>query len=1181
MEIESSIVDPAHIFNYSYHVIKDFSSMQQIQVVRVEQKDKLYFLKKKNFDFSTNYLFINYLEKSFELVHPSIINLSGFSTNTHSLFYKYIQNAQRLNDIHLFDVDIQKIFLGVASGLSYLLSKGFYFSNFSINSIIYDENSHPKLIDYLSMNDLYQNSENDLILKYVDMIKIIIDKKKKDESTLSLNEELKTLIERCTNKTDLPTFEDFINFFKSSCFRTDLKIDNSGFIKYLKSSDNELIDDIKTSKYLSFERFNILPEYYIKALSKDLDVLSDKLLKYLYNEDVSLIIPDWQRLSLSTPIKIYGELMKKLNILEKQKNQTFYFSDKRKEIEYQMDSIRIQAIHYLKIASKESNDSKIKIELAIQYIKGRILPFNLEKALKILDSISMKNSRIENMIDKLKLSINNSTIENLINKIPSNQKERLEKAKKGDVFSLLFVGFAFYTGLNDFPISHPTAIQCYRNASKKSADAMALLGYLYLNGIFFPQNLKRARNCFKKAADKESLKAEIIDSIIRKHNWRSYLVKFNINDFFNNYLPSMKSMNSHDELSFPKLIYNITEGSNEICSLKLGKDEDDLKSNKNYNMIIINIQEGQTNNIESAFSEKILLSLKNVEDTNDVNKQLFIAKSYFYGENNFPVNYKKASEFLKLAADNGSSEAQWRYALMCLNSLGIKNDSNEVEKYFEKSVEQNDIKGKLYYAFYLKNNGDIHRFEQLIKDCCDSGNIDAMYYYAMYLESIDSSLEQSIEYYRKAANKGHFDSFIRLSNIYKNNLQTEFFEDCLELSSGMLNESFLVKLIHVFDKGHKYSQSNILIQLGINLNYQLFNFYFIDHLLYGKGMETNIERGKKLAILAFEDNYSEKYLNKYICIMLQALVLNGEHYKAYLFLKKYRKQLDIKYKKYFHLFYKNFDKELAHKYFISASFCCQEYVACYDSIMEFGLKGIDLWSLESRLVNLSRDEKNPYAMALLGKLLKKEKNLFRDLKTAVIYFANSAEKECPLGYYYIGKEYFYGRFLDQDYDKAKKYLLEAIKDDDEPRAGYYLFKIPDIRNDQNVDDVKLLETGATYGHKRALYEYGKLLFTGKDPKIQKDEPKGICFLKKAAQQRYKKAIRFLKRHDININKEDSINEDDSFCIEKSGDGSLDSIGPRHKESAKGSANVQKSVLNNNDNNRKNSNVDDSEIDFWL
>ena len=71
---------------------------------------------------------------------------------------------------------------------------------------------------------------------------------------------------------------------------------------------------------------------------------------------------------------------------------------------------------------------------------------------------------------------------------------------------------------------------------------------------------------------------------------------------------------------------------------------------------------------------------------------------------------------------------------------------------------------------------------------------------------------------------------------------------------------------------------------------KLFNFYYCDHLLNeiekedhndpNFNISTNLERAKKLAILAFSNNYPVKYQEKYIYIILRSLVINQEHEKA-------------------------------------------------------------------------------------------------------------------------------------------------------------------------------------------------------------------------------------------------------------------------------------------------------------
>lgn len=71
---------------------------------------------------------------------------------------------------------------------------------------------------------------------------------------------------------------------------------------------------------------------------------------------------------------------------------------------------------------------------------------------------------------------------------------------------------------------------------KKSANCMCLLGGLYLQGYIFPRNLIRARICFEKAALNGSIKAKIIDSMIRKHPWRLYLSDVSIQAIYNTYI---------------------------------------------------------------------------------------------------------------------------------------------------------------------------------------------------------------------------------------------------------------------------------------------------------------------------------------------------------------------------------------------------------------------------------------------------------------------------------------------------------------------------------------------------------------------------------------------------------------------------------------------------------------------
>lgn len=212
----------------------------------------------------------------------------------------------------------------------------------------------------------------------------------------------------------------------------------------------------------------------------------------------------------------------------------------------------------------------------------------------------------------------------------------------------------------------------------------------------------------------------------------------------------------------------------------------------------------------------------------------------------------------------------------------------------------------------------------------------------------------------------------------------------------------------------------------------------------------------------------------------------------------FRNKLDKDNRKGFQLFYERFDKKLARRYFIPACFYYKTFVNCHNALMSFYMKKINLYIFFNILTRLARDSNNSFALAILGSIYKQGRYFPRNLKTAIKYFVCSAKNKCPLGYYYICKEFFYGRFLNQDFDKAKKYLSLSIQNNDVPKAGYYIFKISTILFNETLDDIEILKIGVKFGHKRALYKYSHRLYTGKDKLIPENKTDGIEYIKEAA-----------------------------------------------------------------------------------
>lgn len=956
MDLKKVVIDPIHVFINEKYKIKEPISSNQYQIVKCNDTDELFYLIKKgeDYDSDTKPSFIYYIEKSFELIHPAIINLSGYSFIKPYFYYKCCKEPVYINNtlLNLSDENVQNILIGVASGLSYLLSKKYYISNFSIKTVILDELFFPKLIDYINFTDINsQTHEKEMIKKYSEFVQEILNKKIQEDPMIPINDRLQNLIERCNQEENIPTFKDFIDFFKSDSYRGNLHFYNDlkcqRYFRILNFEDLIIYDDLISKKHSNCEDFdsieqicyyfynnrseikelnekqkfmlNSLPEFYIKKMVKFCLPLTEKLKRYLYNDDLTEVIPNWEKLDKSNSFQLYKELIKQITKLEKQKKEIYFVSKKVEEIEYKIEAIRIKAIELLKDASKQSDNPNAKIELAVQYIKGELLPYNLEKAQNILKSISTSDVQIKKLIKQMKKKVKEAIDFNVIEAIPVDHFDIFHKAEKDDIISMLYIAFSLFTGFKGFQILRSFAIQYYRKAANLSPNAMTILGFLYLNGIFFPRNLKRARNCFIKAMEKGCLKAEIVDCLLRKHVWRTYLLDFDINDLFKNYLPTFSSRSFNDSLAFAYINYILAIGPyledpfpKKLIELKLKDSPEQLKSdNEIHSMeLILNEEMMWNKKFNPVYTEKILSFPEEKDDP------LTIGKSYYYGLNNYPVNYQKAAKFIKISADSGNSEAQWRIAIMYLYSIGINYDLDAVKNYLAKSSEQDNKQGKFYYDVFLKNEGisppyagisppyagippphtgisppykgipppniEIpHPF--MLKEKYDD-YLDAFYYFGSYFEKCDLLIV--------ASHQGHIDSFLRLINIYENQSEKELFERSLNLSVGLLNETTLIKLIHIFDKNENYKQSNILIQVGMKLNRRKFDYYYFDHLMYGKGISQNTERAKKLIMLAIKEYDPQLIPDEYICLMLQAYAINNEHENALGFLLKYQERIN-------------------------------------------------------------------------------------------------------------------------------------------------------------------------------------------------------------------------------------------------------------------------------------------------
>lgn len=614
MHFENAIAQRHHVFGSDEYTVTPIACQHEIapevllyEAVNKENGKKYLLLKSINI-FDTDeakYSFIRHSERATQLAHPVLFELSGFSDSVPDLYFDYYPglNAPITDEQlqSLSDTSVQIIILGMISGLSYLISKGYSVPHFSLNSIFFSEDSGPKFINYSNPTLLVMDYPLDRLVEKCDKIKLVHQvgqvirellcrrRKKDDNEELPIpdntNEKLVEYITNCDKEEEeCPKLDDLFPLF-ADLFKNDKTIEK--YLEKLDSADKFRYDfNMDQPDYVPFKilkdenghyyanrffdnRVNILHSCYIQE-----DVFNHKeyfpLLNRLPDADIQLLL----QAQKDPPKLLYEFLCYEREYILLPEIKPLFFSSRPENnyliYEKLMEKSKVDsnlaifpiALKHLKMAVKR-NHKEGKLKLALHYLKGDIVPPNYEKALTWLKSLAFGNQEnVSRYIDPINDKV--KEIEAAIKKLGPKEKEALQKAEDGNVLYLLYVAFAFYSGIDNFPISPTKAVKYYRLAAEKSPNCMCLLGGMYLRGYIFPRDLVRAQHCFEKAAVSGQIKAKILDSLMRKHVWRSYLSDVSIQTVYNTYMQTPESLSFDDTLIFPTINFLIENQQNDL-----------------------------------------------------------------------------------------------------------------------------------------------------------------------------------------------------------------------------------------------------------------------------------------------------------------------------------------------------------------------------------------------------------------------------------------------------------------------------------------------------------------------------------------------------------------------------------------------------------------------------------------
>lgn len=550
---------------------------------------------------------------------------------------------------------------------------------------------------------------------------------------------------------------------------------------------------------------------------------------------------------------------------------------------------------------------------------------------------------------------------------------------------------------------------------------------------------------------------------------------------------------------------------------------------------------------EIMISNRIDTALKgNLED------QIYVGKSYFHGDNGYPVNIKEAFKFFSLAKGNDiESKYMCGYITFFWNAkvgdnetglldlINASEEGNLDARYRLAQVLGRTIYNDEFYDFLHSNDKDEYLLEQkpveLLRECAEKNHAKAMFQYARILESSVNKVQgrkESLVWYERAARLGHIESLKRLYHILRHLNDQEAIKNLMPIMCGLNEPKYFVKMAELLTN---LNEKEEYLQKAIELKYapsykaygdilnakgdfsNAMKFYskasfgepkavtaVANMLAKGIGCTPNLARAKRVFQKAIEYNDSTKLRMEY-ANFIEPYDLQLRHRQ----LKNIIKSTEAK--EYYYLVAHNYLKgngvkknipkgiEIMHQaldaydtratYYLGKIYYFGKYIA---KNQEQGLK----------YLQIACEEQNPKALHLLGKIYFKGIGVTKNVIKAAKYLVQGARNGNVKAKYYCSKPVFYKYY----WGKFVKYFAKKV---DYQKSYWYN---PHLYFVDKAESELFLKESAEAGYYKAQFAYGLKLIDD----IDNTEclSKGLEFIEKSAENphKYKKAIKFIKKY---------------------------------------------------------------------
>lgn len=331
-----------------------------------------------------------------------------------------------------------------------------------------------------------------------------------------------------------------------------------------------------------------------------------------------------------------------------------------------------------------------------------------------------------------------------------------EKAKSGDLYSLVLAGRYYQKGLNGTKQDPEKGFKYYMKAAKKNYPiGLYNASVCLMKGIGCEEDPEESFKLMKKAADLDLERAvSIYGLMLKEGNGTKQNLKKAIDVFkkgaeknYGDCLYELGCLYYEGCSEFKKDTKKALQYYTSAASLGLSKANNDIA----YHYYQKGVEKDDDESIQKAI--KLYKKAANQKSTNSL-----INLGIIYQKGNYvDKDEAQAAKYFKKAADLGDTQGMVRYGICLKNGTGVDKSSKEAKKMFKKAADNDDKTGMHQYAKMLYDDDDIEEAAKYFKMAADRNAFQSAFYYAKILikgeGDMDKDLKKGKKYLEKYKSK--------------------------------------------------------------------------------------------------------------------------------------------------------------------------------------------------------------------------------------------------------------------------------------------------------------------------------------------------------------------------------------------------------------------------------------------